>query len=315
MATDPLWPPTPTPMTDPKTGLITPAWILFFQKLLGQASAGAGGSVTHTGALTLDALVLGNGGSDIKVLGTLGTTTQVLHGDAGGVPIFGQVVTNDIQASNVTYAKIQNVSAGSTLLGRGSTGAGAVQEIALDATLTMTGTTLAVASSSVGILHRAIVALTNAQVKALPTTPITLIAAPGSGNRLRPLAVSYSFATGSGAYTNIDATYADLHLMLGTDYVGYGPVDDASTIPPLTLVTSVLGTAATRIFDQGMPPQQGTPVAGSAGYVQTIAFYNRNQQENAALMIAMDNNGTGNLTGGNAANTLTVTIYYAIEAL
>jgi hypothetical protein len=38
--------------------------------------------------------------------------------------------------------------------------------------------------------------------------------------------------------------------------------------------------------------------------------------ENAfALSISMDNNGSGNLTGGNAANTLTVTVYYCLESL
>lgn len=53
------------------------------------------------------------------------------------------VVTAKILDANVTYAKIQDVSAASKLLGRGDSGAGDVQEITLDASLTMTGTTLA----------------------------------------------------------------------------------------------------------------------------------------------------------------------------
>lgn len=41
------------------------------------------GTVTNTtGALTLNQVVLGNGGSDIKSLGSAGTATQVLHGAA-----------------------------------------------------------------------------------------------------------------------------------------------------------------------------------------------------------------------------------------
>ena len=37
--------------------------------------------------------------------------------------------------------------------------------------------------------------------------------------------------------------------------------------------------------------------------------------EETALACAMDNNGSGNLTGGNASNTLTITVYYAHEDL
>jgi hypothetical protein len=51
-----------------------------------------GGTVTNTGgALTLNAVVLGAGGADTKVLASLGTTTTVLHGNAAGVPSYGAV--------------------------------------------------------------------------------------------------------------------------------------------------------------------------------------------------------------------------------
>jgi hypothetical protein len=49
--------------------------------------------------------------------------------------------------------------------------------------------------------------------------------------------------------------------------------------------------------------------------VQTLAFFNRNQQEAAAITLKADNNGSGNFTGGNAANSMKVTVYYSVEAL
>jgi hypothetical protein len=57
-----------------------------------QTPGGGSGTVTHTaGALTANAIVLGNGAADITVLGSLGTTTTVLHGNAAGAPTFGAV--------------------------------------------------------------------------------------------------------------------------------------------------------------------------------------------------------------------------------
>jgi len=58
----------------------------------------ATGTVTHTtGGLTLNQLVIGNTNDDIKRLGTLGTTTTVLHGNAAGAPTFAAVdLANDV---------------------------------------------------------------------------------------------------------------------------------------------------------------------------------------------------------------------------
>ena len=59
---------------------------------LNQVPGGGPGTVTHTvGALTANQLVIGNGSGDVKVLGSLGASNQVLHGNASGPPSFGPV--------------------------------------------------------------------------------------------------------------------------------------------------------------------------------------------------------------------------------
>jgi hypothetical protein len=74
-------------------------------------SASGSGTVTHSaGGLTVNQLVIGNDAEDLKVLGSLGTTTTVLHGNASGAPSFGSVATGDIAANAVTSAKLAVVN-------------------------------------------------------------------------------------------------------------------------------------------------------------------------------------------------------------
>ena len=76
--------------------------------------------------------------------GSTPTGTGFRHVTAGVEDAAAKLVdTADINANQVTYAKMQSVSAASKLLGRGSAaGAGVVQEIALGAGILMSDTTL-----------------------------------------------------------------------------------------------------------------------------------------------------------------------------
>lgn len=75
--------------------------------------------------------VLGvTGSSTADVASIVGTADQVLRVNSGGTALaFGTVATNGIANDAVTYAKIQNVSATSRILGRITAGSGDIEEL------------------------------------------------------------------------------------------------------------------------------------------------------------------------------------------
>lgn len=90
----------------------------------------ANGTITTSGtisnsvtSLTASAILLGAGPSPVTALGSLGTTTTVLHGNAAGAPTFGPVSLSADVTGLLPFANIATLAA-SSLFGN-ATGAGA----------------------------------------------------------------------------------------------------------------------------------------------------------------------------------------------
>lgn len=116
---------------------------------------------SSSGVLSANAIVLGGGaGVCPSPMGSLGTTTQVLHGNAGGAPTFAPVVSADmnITATNCTNQFVSAISTGgvgtcSTVsisqVGGLGTGVAAAAANALSAASGLT-TTIASGTSALG---------------------------------------------------------------------------------------------------------------------------------------------------------------------
>jgi hypothetical protein len=156
------------------------------------------------------------------------------------------------------------------------------------------------------------VTLTDANVKALPTTPISLIAAPASGTRIVPLMAHLKTAFTAGAYTNINSdSWLGIVINAGgteVDVLGYVPQDAAITNGTTTNISSLFAAANSRVT---LPMYSRTEGVDSWGPTPGSAAASSNWDAKA-LSIKSDNNGSGVYTGGNAANTMLVTVLYLV---
>jgi len=139
--------------------------------------------------------------------------------------------------------------------------------------------------------------LTNAQVKALAhPTAVEIVAAPGSGFALMPIHATARL-TWVADYTNIDSS-SNVAIKLGSSSI-LGQLDETSGGVSQLLAD---GEDASGIFPPLALTQQSL-AEGVSGYVD-------GDIENKAVSIVADNILAGDFTGGNAGNSLKVTLLY-----
>lgn len=154
--------------------------------------------------------------------------------------------------------------------------------------------------SDFGAVKVATVELTDAQIKTLPTAPVQIVAAPGSGKMIIPLYGITRFAW-TADYTNIAAAAFmgfNTSLLLTADQTANSGV--SGVLAP--------GASDMAVFPPIHYAVDATPFHQGAGFgLGTFADY-----DNLALNFYAFNDAGGNFTGGNAANALAVTVCYIV---
>lgn len=155
------------------------------------------------------------GGTNGQVLSTDGASNLswitagggVSDGDKGDITVASSGTVWTIDNDAVTYAKMQNVSAVSRILGRGSAaGSGDVQELTVGSGLTINGTAVQVGNTSITNAMIANDAVTYAKIQNVTTSRLLGRASTGSGD-VEEITIGTGlsftgtqiFATGGGA--------------------------------------------------------------------------------------------------------------------
>jgi hypothetical protein len=143
--------------------------------------------------------------------------------------------------------------------------------------------------------------LTNAQIKALPTTAVEILPAPGVGKCVFPLFAMLHMHWAAD-YTNIDAS-AEMLIKNGNQaLLSSWSQTVASAVSSLLAGGGPDGTWAWAVLIGNIA--SSVTFGASGPYDSDIA--------NLPLLISATNGGAGDFTGGNVANELEVTVQYLL---
>lgn len=144
-------------------------------------------------------------------------------------------------------------------------------------------------------IQQTTVTLTDAQIKSLPTTTIEIVPAPGAGKGLLLLRGRIETNTNAGGY--VSASNQCAFALINADW------DQLSNF---ALMRG--GMSNEMVFSKGLTPAL---TVASGDYAGSLEETNYPAKENQAISIT-DYSGGSNYTGGNASNTMKVTVFYLI---
>ncbi len=155
------------------------------------------------------------------------------------------------------------------------------------------------------------IVILNSDILTLPTTPIELVPTPGANKIINFVMALGLLNSNAGAYTNIDAGgYSYIQYGSGTQ-IGNFLANDSTLVPPRAYLSNLFG-AAGKGYIQFLPYVDTVETSLWGNLSIPLAA---SGSTNFPLELIWNNGGSGNLTGGNGANTLTIVVYYFIEEL
>ena len=168
-----------------------------------------------------------------------------------------------------------------------------------------TFTTSVGGGDTVQTVYSRTVTLTDAQIKALPTTGVEVVPAPGAGQAIMPLFAVLVLDTSANYYDNIDAAAS---LQVGADRMN--SLLESSGAGSAGSVSGFLQAGAP--YYAILLPAQRTMAVAASPSGGMVGFSGSSDDIQDAIMVIASNGAAGNFTQGHASNVMSITVHYTV---